>query len=201
MSSFPHLAVCLKGCVSERLSVSWKDCLSLWRTVCLVKGLSVFWKDCLSGELSVSRENFLSLGRTVCLFVQRISSLSERLSLKDSLSVSPSPWRIFCLSEKLSASLKDCLSISLSAASVCLYGFFLSVYPPVFACMSVNRSELLCLPLLGIPAMSVRLWLSLNTVELQAANTSPQQPVFQHTKSFQVKSLHWKPLVSDRDHF
>ena len=37
-----------------------------------------------------------------------------------------------------------------------------------------------------------------NTVE---ATTSVQRPVFQHTKSFQVKSVYLEPLVSDRDHF
>ena len=120
------------GCLSVWRAVSLKDCLSLWRTVCLVKGLSVFWKDCLSFGRTVCRENFLSLGRTVCLFVQRISSLSERLSLKDSLSVSPSPWRIFCLSEKLSASLKDCLSLYLRRLSV-------------FTVFSVCLSTCLCL--------------------------------------------------------
>ena len=134
------------GCLSVWRAVSLKDCLSLWRTVCLVKGLSVFWKDCLSFGRTVCRENFLSLGRTVCLFVQRISSLSERLSLKDSLSVSPSPWRIFCLSEKLSTSLKDCLSISLSAASVCLYGFFcLSIHLSLPVCLSIVLSSSVCL--------------------------------------------------------
>ena len=44
------------------------------------------------------------------------------------------------------------------------------------------------------------------TVEPPVASTSPQRPVFQNTKSFQVKSLYLEPLVkrpplvSDRDH-
>ena len=36
-----------------------------------------------------------------------------------------------------------------------------------------------------------------HTVEPLVVNTSPQPPVFQNTKSFSVKSLHWEPLVSD----
>lgn len=147
MSSFPHLAVCLKGCVSERLSVSWKDCLSLWRTVCLVKGLSVFWKDSLSGELSVSRENFLSLGRTVCLFVQRISSLSERLFL----------WRTLCLSLRLlegfSVYPKNCLplwrtvclSLYLRRLSVFTVFFCLSIHLSLPVCLSIVLSSSVCL--------------------------------------------------------
>ena len=35
------------------------------------------------------------------------------------------------------------------------------------------------------------------TVEPPVATTSPQRPVFENTKSFSAKSLHWKPLVSD----
>jgi len=35
------------------------------------------------------------------------------------------------------------------------------------------------------------------TVEPPVATTSPQQPVFQNTKSFQVISLYLEPLVSD----
>jgi len=37
----------------------------------------------------------------------------------------------------------------------------------------------------------------INTTELPAATTSPQRPVFQKNKSFQVKSLYFEPLVSD----
>ena len=36
-----------------------------------------------------------------------------------------------------------------------------------------------------------------NTVEPLVATTSPQRPVFHNTKSFQVKSLYFEPLVSD----
>ena len=36
-----------------------------------------------------------------------------------------------------------------------------------------------------------------NTVEPPVATASPQQPVFQNTKSFLTKSLQREPLVSD----
>ena len=37
--------------------------------------------------------------------------------------------------------------------------------------------------------------------QLSYATTSFERPVFQNTKSFQVKSLYLEPLVSDRDHY
>lgn len=123
MSSFPHLAVCLKGCVSERLSVSWKDCLSLWRTVCLVKGLSVFWKDCLSFGGTVC----LSEGLSVCFSKELAPYLKDcfseglsvclSVSLKDFLSIR----KTVCLSEGLSVYLFICgVCLSLRFFSVCL---------------------------------------------------------------------------------
>ena len=37
--------------------------------------------------------------------------------------------------------------------------------------------------------------------QISSVTTSTQRPVFQNTKSFQVNSLHFEPLVSDLHHF
>ena len=42
---------------------------------------------------------------------------------------------------------------------------------------------------------------NVSTVEPPFVTNFPQRPVFQNTKSFQIKSLYLQPLVSDRDHF